>query len=241
MVYSLNCPLMPANPLHVFSVRRVRSLYAPPCLHSSSGAPPWLGSARRGLLCVPTASLSAQAWTKSGGQAPRRRRHQSGPTGYFVYLYRQFASSSVSQEERRTARRQREPSYRIARLNIGSILSNSPVEVVFVNGVEPFKLAVAEDVGLGCPIAWAISGASCGIFAFNALPTLSSMVVNVEVTVDAMTALRRLACANAVEVVVAPVLVAVGTSVAMAPVVVVPVGVSSSSWVDIIENFWQNL
>jgi len=110
-----------------------------------------------------------------------------------------------------------------------------------VNGVEPFKLAVAEDVGLGCPIAWAISRASCGIFAFNALPTLSSMVVNVEVTVDAMTALRRLACANAVEVVVAPVLVAVGTSVAMAPVVVVPVGVSSSSWVDIIENFWQNL
>jgi len=56
-----------------------------------------------------------------------------------------------------------------------------------------------------------------------------------------MTALRRLACANAVEVVVAPVLVAVGTSVAMAPVVVVPVGVSSSSWVDIIENFRQNL
>ena len=102
---------------------------------------------------------------------------------------------------------------------------------------------MAEDVGLGCSIAWAISRANCGIFAFNALPTLSSMVVNVEVTVDAMTALRRLACANAVEVVdvVAPVLVAVGTSVAMAPVVVMPVGVSSSSWVDMIENFWQNL
>ena len=47
------------------------------------------------------------------------------------------------------------------------------------------------------------------------------MVVNAEVTVDAMTALRRLACANAVEVVIAPVLVAVGSSVAMAPIVVV--------------------
>ena len=110
-----------------------------------------------------------------------------------------------------------------------------------MDGIVQFKLAVAEVVGLGCSIAWAISRANCGIFAFNALPTLSSMVVNVEVTVDAVTALRRLACANAVEVVVAPVLVAVGTSVAMAPVVVVPVGVSSSSWVDMIENFWQNL
>ena len=57
--------------------------------------------------------------------------------------------------------------------------------------------------------------------AFNVLPTLSLMVVNAEVTVDAMTALRRLACANAVEVVIAPVLVAVGSSVAMAPIVVV--------------------
>ena len=65
MVYRLNCPLTPASRLYVLSVRNVRSLYAPPCLHSSSGAPPRLGDARRGLLCVPTANLSAQAWAKS--------------------------------------------------------------------------------------------------------------------------------------------------------------------------------
>ena len=150
MVYRLNCPLTPASSLHVLSVG-MSGLFTPLPVYTAAAEhrPGWetpaVGySVYRPPICQPKRGLRAADSSTAAPSPERPSRLLCVPIRPICQLKRELRATDSSKAAR--------AALSDCAANIGSVLSNSPVEVVFVDGIVPFKLAVAEDVGLGCSI-----------------------------------------------------------------------------------------